>query len=81
MGLQLLERVCPEVTATHLSLSAYLSYDFNLSWIGTTAKMVAQRLGFDYIDTGAFYRCVSFIGYAFTFSHSDSQTGNVKWMY
>ncbi|KAF9140718.1 hypothetical protein BGX30_006103 [Mortierella sp. GBA39] len=25
----------------------------------TTAKMVAQRLGFDYIDTGAFYRCVT----------------------
>ncbi|KAG0263700.1 hypothetical protein BG011_008303 [Mortierella polycephala] len=26
----------------------------------TTAKMVAQRLGFSYIDTGAFYRCVTF---------------------
>ncbi|KAI8349746.1 cytidylate kinase [Mortierella sp. GBAus27b] len=26
----------------------------------TTAKMVAQRLGFDYIDTGAFYRCITF---------------------
>ncbi|KAG0370452.1 hypothetical protein BGZ54_006228 [Gamsiella multidivaricata] len=25
----------------------------------TTAKMVAQRLGFDYIDTGAFYRCIT----------------------
>ncbi|KAG0221353.1 hypothetical protein BGW41_006845 [Actinomortierella wolfii] len=25
----------------------------------TTAKLVAQRLGFDYIDTGAFYRCVT----------------------
>ncbi|KAG0049937.1 hypothetical protein BGZ83_005240 [Gryganskiella cystojenkinii] len=27
--------------------------------IGTTARIVAQRLGFDYIDTGAFYRCVT----------------------
>ncbi|CAO3574494.1 unnamed protein product [Mortierella alpina] len=27
----------------------------------TTAKMVAQRLGFDYIDTGAFYRCVTYV--------------------
>ncbi|KAF9196036.1 hypothetical protein BGZ49_002920 [Haplosporangium sp. Z 27] len=25
----------------------------------TTAKLVAQKLGFDYIDTGAFYRCVT----------------------
>ncbi|KAK3820346.1 MAG: cytidylate kinase [Benniella sp.] len=25
----------------------------------TTAKMVAQQLGFDYIDTGAFYRCIT----------------------
>ncbi|KAF9434622.1 hypothetical protein BGZ76_007700 [Entomortierella beljakovae] len=25
----------------------------------TTAKLVAQRLGFNYIDTGAFYRCVT----------------------
>ncbi|KAG0304260.1 hypothetical protein BGZ98_005747 [Dissophora globulifera] len=26
----------------------------------TTAKMVAQRLGFQYIDTGAFYRCITY---------------------
>ncbi|GJJ78559.1 CMP/dCMP kinase [Entomortierella parvispora] len=25
----------------------------------TTARLVAKRLGFDYIDTGAFYRCVT----------------------
>jgi cytidylate kinase len=27
---------------------------------GTTAKMVAQRLGFLYVDTGAMYRCLTF---------------------
>jgi cytidylate kinase len=26
---------------------------------GTAAKIVAENLGFDYLDTGAMYRCVA----------------------
>lgn len=36
---------------------------------GTTAKMVAQRLGYLYVDTGAMYRCLTFF----------AKQKNVKW--
>ncbi|KAF9302804.1 hypothetical protein BGZ74_004824 [Mortierella antarctica] len=44
----------------------------------TTAKMVAQRLGFDYIDTGAFYRCVTLAALSKGINPSDpSNTGKI----
>ncbi|KAF9291971.1 hypothetical protein BGZ68_001057 [Mortierella alpina] len=36
--------------------------------------MVAQRLGFDYIDTGAFYRCVTYVALSKGIDPSDSQS-------
>ncbi|KAF9940084.1 hypothetical protein BGZ65_008324 [Modicella reniformis] len=40
----------------------------------TTAKMVAQRLGFDYIDSGAFYRCITLAALSKGINPSDPAT-------
>ncbi|KAF9912222.1 hypothetical protein BX616_010382 [Lobosporangium transversale] len=42
----------------------------------TTAKLVAQRLGFDYIDTGAFYRCITFATLSKGIDPSDSNNNH-----
>ncbi|KAG0199636.1 hypothetical protein BGX28_007116 [Mortierella sp. GBA30] len=55
-------RVCRAYTTASITRPFQVAIDGPAaSGKSTTAKMVAQRLGFDYIDTGAFYRCVTYV--------------------